>query len=193
MSTTMGFITANSHQICYFFLNFSKFVFWVHNSSTKELQEYNFKYFVTDIAFDDYLGKWNYRAIPKVKTRSYFLAIPKYFHSGYKFNIHDIEFIYKIHYDKWMYCSTYSFWNFSGKIFSIINQSSRNSCPGLYKKYFHSARLRLISMRDIIVNCKPENGLIEIIITNKSCKISKNWNTWNWILNIWSEFKKCNK
>jgi len=23
---------------------------------------------VTDIVFDDYLGKWNYRAIPKVKT-----------------------------------------------------------------------------------------------------------------------------
>src|SRR5665811_1351053 len=90
-------------------------------------------YLVTDIVFDDYLGKWNYRAIPKVKTRSYFLAIPKYSHSGYKINIHDIEFIYKIHYDKWMYCSTYSFWNFSGKIFSIINQSSRNSCPGLYK------------------------------------------------------------
>jgi len=34
-------------------------------------------YLVTDIVFDDYLGKWNYRAIPKVKTRSYFLAIPK--------------------------------------------------------------------------------------------------------------------
>ena len=32
---------------------------------------------VTDIVFDDYLGKWNYRAIPKVKTRSYFLSIPK--------------------------------------------------------------------------------------------------------------------
>ncbi|OEU42175.1 hypothetical protein BGV40_10905 [Methanosarcina sp. Ant1] len=31
---------------------------------------------VTDIVFDDYLGKWNYRAIPKVKTRSYFLALP---------------------------------------------------------------------------------------------------------------------
>src|SRR5664280_2224036 len=46
-------------------------------ANAKELQEYNFKYFVTDIAFDDYLGKWNYRAIPKVKTRSYFLAIPK--------------------------------------------------------------------------------------------------------------------
>src|SRR5664280_1806904 len=47
-------------------------------ANAKELQEYNFKYFVTDIAFDDYLGKWNYRSIPKVKTRSYFLAIPKY-------------------------------------------------------------------------------------------------------------------
>ena len=31
---------------------------------------------VTDIVFDDYLGKWNYRAIPKVKTWSYFLTIP---------------------------------------------------------------------------------------------------------------------
>ena len=31
---------------------------------------------VTDIAFDVYLGKWNYRAIPKVKTWSYFLIIP---------------------------------------------------------------------------------------------------------------------
>jgi hypothetical protein len=29
------------------------------------------------IVFDDYLGKWNYKAIPKVKTWSYFLAIPK--------------------------------------------------------------------------------------------------------------------
>jgi len=33
---------------------------------------------VTDILFDIYLGKWNYRAIPKVKTWSYFLTIPKY-------------------------------------------------------------------------------------------------------------------
>ena len=32
---------------------------------------------VTDIFFDVYLGKWNYRAIPKVKTWSYFLTIPK--------------------------------------------------------------------------------------------------------------------
>ena len=32
---------------------------------------------VTDIVFDVYLGKWNYRAIPKVKTWSYFLTIPK--------------------------------------------------------------------------------------------------------------------
>src|SRR5674476_854268 len=30
---------------------------------------------VTDIAFDVYLGKWNYRAIPKVKTWSYFLTL----------------------------------------------------------------------------------------------------------------------
>ena len=33
---------------------------------------------VTDIVFDDQLGKWNYRAIPKVKTWSYFLTIPKF-------------------------------------------------------------------------------------------------------------------
>src|SRR5665647_1752294 len=33
---------------------------------------------VTDIFFDVYLGKWNYRAIPKMKTWSYFLTIPKY-------------------------------------------------------------------------------------------------------------------
>jgi len=32
---------------------------------------------VTDIFFDVYLGKWNYRAIPKVKTWSYFLTISK--------------------------------------------------------------------------------------------------------------------
>jgi len=32
---------------------------------------------VTDIFFDVYLGKWNYRVIPKVKTWSYFLTIPK--------------------------------------------------------------------------------------------------------------------
>ena len=32
---------------------------------------------VTDIVFDVYLGKLNYRAIPKVKTWSYFLTIPK--------------------------------------------------------------------------------------------------------------------
>ena len=32
---------------------------------------------VTDIFFDVYLGKWNYRAITKVKTWSYFLTIPK--------------------------------------------------------------------------------------------------------------------
>jgi hypothetical protein len=32
---------------------------------------------VTDIFFDVYLGKWNYRVIPKVKTWSYFLIIPK--------------------------------------------------------------------------------------------------------------------
>jgi hypothetical protein len=31
---------------------------------------------VTDIVFDVYLGKWNYRVIPKVKTWSYFLTIP---------------------------------------------------------------------------------------------------------------------
>ena len=31
---------------------------------------------VTDIFFDVYLGKWNYRAITKVKTWSYFLTIP---------------------------------------------------------------------------------------------------------------------
>ena len=31
---------------------------------------------VTDIVFDVYLEKWNYRAIPKVKTWSYFLTIP---------------------------------------------------------------------------------------------------------------------
>jgi len=36
---------------------------------------------VTDIVFDVYLGKWNYRAIPKVKTLSYFLTIPKSIHS----------------------------------------------------------------------------------------------------------------
>ena len=33
---------------------------------------------VTDIFFDVYLGKWNYRAIPKVKTWSYFLTISKW-------------------------------------------------------------------------------------------------------------------
>ena len=33
---------------------------------------------VTDIVFDIYLGKWNYRVIPKVKTWSYFLIIPKH-------------------------------------------------------------------------------------------------------------------
>ena len=32
---------------------------------------------ITDIVFDVYLGKWSYRAIPKVKTWSYFLTIPK--------------------------------------------------------------------------------------------------------------------
>jgi len=32
---------------------------------------------VTDIVFDVYLRKWNYRVIPKVKTWSYFLTIPK--------------------------------------------------------------------------------------------------------------------
>ena len=32
---------------------------------------------VTDIVFDVYLKKWNYKAIPKVKTWSYFLIIPK--------------------------------------------------------------------------------------------------------------------
>ena len=37
---------------------------------------------VTDIVFDVYLGKWNYRAIPKVKTWSYFLTIPKLFFCG---------------------------------------------------------------------------------------------------------------
>ena len=31
---------------------------------------------VTDIFFDVYLGKWNYTAVPKVKTWSYFLTIP---------------------------------------------------------------------------------------------------------------------
>ena len=30
------------------------------------------------IVFDDYLGKWNYKAIPNVKAWSYSLAIPKY-------------------------------------------------------------------------------------------------------------------
>ena len=34
---------------------------------------------VTDIVFDVYLRKWNYRVIPKVKTWSYFLTIPKGF------------------------------------------------------------------------------------------------------------------
>jgi len=33
---------------------------------------------VTDIVFDVYLRKWNFRAIPKVKTWSYFLTIPKF-------------------------------------------------------------------------------------------------------------------
>jgi len=28
------------------------------------------------IVFDNYLGKWNYTAVPKVKTLSYFLTIP---------------------------------------------------------------------------------------------------------------------
>jgi len=32
---------------------------------------------VTDIVFDVYLEEWNYRTIPKVKTWSYFLTIPK--------------------------------------------------------------------------------------------------------------------
>jgi len=32
---------------------------------------------VTDIVFDVYLRKWNYRVIPKVKTWSYFLTISK--------------------------------------------------------------------------------------------------------------------
>ena len=32
--------------------------------------------YCTDIFFDVYLEKWNYRAIPKVKTWSYFLTIP---------------------------------------------------------------------------------------------------------------------
>ncbi|HZK70938.1 MAG TPA: hypothetical protein VFD03_05380 [Clostridia bacterium] len=32
---------------------------------------------VTDIVFDVYLRKWNFRAIPKVKTWSYFLTILK--------------------------------------------------------------------------------------------------------------------
>jgi len=31
---------------------------------------------VTDIVFDIYLEKWNYRTIPKTKTWSYFLTIP---------------------------------------------------------------------------------------------------------------------
>lgn len=31
---------------------------------------------VIDIVFNDYLGKWNHRDIPKVKTLSYFLVIP---------------------------------------------------------------------------------------------------------------------
>jgi len=31
---------------------------------------------VTDIVFDVYLRKWNFRAIPEVKTWSYFLTIP---------------------------------------------------------------------------------------------------------------------
>ena len=39
---------------------------------------------VTDIVFDVYLGKWNYRAIPKVKTWSYFLTIPKQMYSKTK-------------------------------------------------------------------------------------------------------------
>jgi predicted transcriptional regulator len=34
---------------------------------------------VTDIVFDVYLKKWNYKVIPKVKTWSYFLTIPKQF------------------------------------------------------------------------------------------------------------------
>jgi len=38
---------------------------------------------VTDIFFDVYLGKWNYRAIPKVKTWSYFLTIPKSHNNDY--------------------------------------------------------------------------------------------------------------
>ena len=33
---------------------------------------------ITDIVFDVYLGKWSYRAIPKMKTWSYFLTIPKH-------------------------------------------------------------------------------------------------------------------
>jgi hypothetical protein len=28
------------------------------------------------IVFDDYLGKWDYKQTPEVKTESYFLAIP---------------------------------------------------------------------------------------------------------------------
>jgi len=36
---------------------------------------------VADIVFDIYLGKWNYRTIPKVKTWSYFLTILKLFRS----------------------------------------------------------------------------------------------------------------
>ena len=53
---------------------------------------------VTDIVFDVYLGKWNYRAIPKVKTWSYFLIIPKLFRGGSKarFMVIYVRSIFKI-------------------------------------------------------------------------------------------------
>jgi hypothetical protein len=51
---------------------------------------------VTDIFFDVYLGKWNYRAIPKMKTWSYFLTIPKYFeHTEKCYNVILPEFVKK--------------------------------------------------------------------------------------------------
>jgi hypothetical protein len=61
---------------------YSLFRKWIHTSCTRpffqswEWRKYNFNIFVTDIVFDGYLGEWNYRAIPKVKTWSCFLTIP---------------------------------------------------------------------------------------------------------------------
>src|SRR5665647_488023 len=46
---------------------------------------------VTDIVFDVYLGKWNYRAIPKVKTWSYFLTIPKLTQNDKRMGITEIS------------------------------------------------------------------------------------------------------